>query len=75
MPKPWDGYGWMDNGEPLWCGPDDILQKKLIDVLQKNEEKLNDDNVNDDIDQICTEQDEDCVGNERSDEEDDGFDE
>ena len=66
----------MDNGELLWCGLNVILPKKLIDVLQKNEEKLIDDNVDDDIDQICTEQDdEDYVGDESSDEEDDEFDE
>ena len=55
LPKPWDGHGWMENGEPCWCDSDAILLKTLVDILDTNHEELNDDNTDDDIDLICRE--------------------
>ncbi len=35
MPKPCYGYGWLENGEPLWCDKDMILPQTFIDVLDR----------------------------------------
>ncbi len=35
VPKPCDGYGWLENGEPLWCDKDMILPQTIIDVLDR----------------------------------------
>ncbi len=35
VPKPYDGYGWLENGEPLWCDKDMILPQTLIHVLDR----------------------------------------
>ena len=56
LPKPWDGHGWLENGEPCWCDPNVILPPNLVDVLDTNNAELNDDdNIDDDIDLICSE--------------------
>lgn len=43
LPKPWDGHGWLENGEPLWCKLDKVLPKALIDILHTDDS----DNEND----------------------------
>jgi hypothetical protein len=56
LPKPWDGHGWLENRESYWCDPNVILPPNLVDVLDTNNAELNDDdNIDDDIDLICSE--------------------
>ena len=33
VPKPWEGHGWKEDGEPLWCGADWILPSSLADIV------------------------------------------
>ena len=40
MPKPWEGHGWKDNGEPLWCNDDMVLPVSLVDILIGDAEEL-----------------------------------
>jgi len=40
--KPWEGHGWKDNGEPLWCHDDMILPVSLVDILAGDSEELDD---------------------------------
>ena len=42
IPKPWEGHGWLENGEPLWCDNDMILPQTLIDVLEREGTELED---------------------------------
>ena len=32
--KFWEGHGWKEDGETLWCADEMILPQKLIDVLE-----------------------------------------
>ena len=36
IPKPWEGHGWKEDGEALWCADEMFLPQKLIDVLERN---------------------------------------
>ena len=40
IPKPWEGHGWREDGEPLWCADEMILPQKLIDVLERDATEL-----------------------------------
>ena len=33
VPKPWEGHGWLENGEPKWCQNEMILPQPLVDIL------------------------------------------
>jgi len=48
VPKPWEGHGWKDNGEPLWCHDDMILPVSLVDILAEDSEQLDDSDDDDD---------------------------
>ena len=42
-PNPWDGHGWKEAGEPLWCDNNMILPESLVDILACSEEVNSDD--------------------------------
>jgi len=42
VPKPWEGHGQKDNGEPLWCHDHMILPVSLVDILAEDSEQLDD---------------------------------
>jgi len=48
VPKPWEGHGWKDNGQPLWCDDDMILPVSLVDILAGDSEELDDSDDDDD---------------------------
>ena len=48
VPKPWEGHGWKDNGEPLWFDDDMILPVSLVDILAGDSEELGDSDDDDD---------------------------
>jgi hypothetical protein len=50
LPNPWEGHGWLQNGEPLWCDTGIILPESLVDVLDKenNHEEDSDTDSDDD---------------------------
>ena len=48
VPKPWEGHGWKDYGEPLWCDDDMILPVSLVDILAVVSEELDDSDDDDD---------------------------
>ena len=71
LPKPWQGHGWRENGEPLWCDEDQILPPILVDVLDENNEELeNEENTDEDIDLILSEIDNDMVDIEEDEDDD-----
>ena len=37
MPKPWEGYGWLQNGEPKWC------QEEMVREWESPEDEESDD--------------------------------
>ena len=39
LPKPSDGHGWLENGEPRWCEPEWILPPSFADVLEEDAKK------------------------------------
>lgn len=40
IPKPLEGHGWKEDGEPLWCADEMILPQKRIDVLERDATEL-----------------------------------
>jgi len=36
----WEGHGWKEDGEPLWCADEMISPQKLIDVLKRDATEL-----------------------------------
>lgn len=43
LPKPWEGHGWLENGEPLWCDSGMVLPASLIDALDTEGSNLESD--------------------------------
>jgi len=48
VPKPWEGRGWKDNEELLWCDDDMILPVSLVDILAGDSELFDDSDDDDD---------------------------
>ena len=38
VPNPWEGHGWQETGEPLWCSPGWILPSSMADMIGEVEE-------------------------------------
>ena len=58
IPKPWEGHGWLENGEPNWCHPEWILPPTFADILEETQEKQRkspDEDEDDEIDETESE--------------------
>ena len=52
IPKPSDGHGWLENGEPRWCGPEWILPPSFADILDDSRSNHLDDTDDDNVSQL-----------------------
>ena len=61
VPKPWEGHGWLENGEPLWCDHAIILLELLV-YVPKQEVGRSDNENEDEIVECSTVSDSDeCI--------------